>query len=674
MLRFIVETALDGRAAEIKESVIGVDVLGRSSGFDPKTDPIVRVEASRLRTRLDSYYQNEGHSDPVEIAIPKGAYLPVFTHRQSTATPAASRPGWLPLAVAFAAGVAALAIGVSLSDRPGPAQDALKLSLLPPIGAEVQYAAISPDGKKVAFASVHQGKQMLWVRGLDSLDAQPIPGSELSAFPFWSPDSQSLAFFGIDRLQRVELTGGPPQKISESRVTRGGAWGTGGYIVFAPAPRGGLFKVAAAGGTPEQVTRLDTARAEVAHHFPSFLPDGNHFVYLAVSTRPRDTSIRVGSLDGKTDKILTQANGSAQYAPASKGRTGYLMFGFDGALMAQPFDPKRLELSGGRVTVAPHVLHFRGRADFSISETGVLAYRAGTGKNLQLTWHNRDGKPLASVGDPNSFYWWALSPDEQRLAYQELSLSGGLTSIWTLDLARGAPSLIAEGYELFLPVWSPDSTEIAYTEGDDTKMVLRRRSVRGGTPVTILDKPGGRFPSDWSSDGRTVALATISQDGPWLDTFVVPADGSGPERMLASRDAPGRFAPAQPGLAPKHFAYVGVETGRPEIFVRSFPDGERKWRVSRDGGLQPTWRADGKELFFLALDGMLMSADISGDSELRIGTPNPLFQTGVRARRGIHDIWGQDYTPGRDGQRFLVNRRAGDGQTEPITIVIPWRP
>jgi hypothetical protein len=272
-------------------------------------------------------------------------------------------------------------VGAVLFDRTRPAQDALKLSLLPPVGAEVQYAAISPDGKKVAFASVHQGKQMLWVRALDSLEAQPIPGSELSAFPFWSPDSQSLAFFGIDRLQRVELAGGPPQMISESRVTRGGAWGTGGYIVFRAGAAGRLVQSAGIGrATPEPVTTLDTSRAEVAHHFPSFLPDGNHFVYLAVSTRPRDTAIRVGSLDGKTNKILTYANGSAQFAPAQNGRTGYLMFGFDGALMAQPFDPKRLELSGGRVTVAPHVLHFRGRADFSISQNGVLAYRAGTGR------------------------------------------------------------------------------------------------------------------------------------------------------------------------------------------------------------------------------------------------------------------------------------------------------
>lgn len=673
MLAFIVESALNGRAAEIKEAVIGVEVLGRSSGFDPKIDPIVRVEASRLRTRLDSYYQNEGHADPLEIAIPKGAYVPVFTERRPAREVVAKSPAWRLLLAAFTAGVVIAGITAFLLYRARPVADAIKLSLLAPAGAEIQYAAISPDGRKVVFASVQQGQQMLWVRSLDALVAQPIPGSVFSAFPFWSPDSKSLAFFGIDKLQRVELEGGPPQIVCESFVTRGGAWGSAGYIVFAPHPRGGLFKVPALGGKPEPVTSLDASRAEVAHHFPAFLPDGNHFIYLAVSTRPHETAIRVGSLDGKTDKILTHANGSAQFAPSVGGRPGYLMFGFDGALMAQPFDPETLELSGGRVTVAPNVLHFRGRADFSISQTGTLAYRAGTGRNLQLTWYNREGRPLAAVGDLNNYYWWALSPDEQRLVYQELSWAGGLTSIWTLDFARGAASLVGEGYELFLPVWSPDSTEVAYTEGDDTHMVLRRRSVRGGAPVTILDRPGARFPADWSSDGRMIALSAIASDRS-LDTVVVPSDGSGPDKKLMSREAPIRFAPSSAGGPPQRVAYTGFETRGPEVYIRNFPEADRKWRVSRDGGLQPMWRGDGKELFYLAPDGTLMAAEILEGADLDIRAPKPLFQTGVRARRGIHDIWGQDYYPSKDGTRFLVNRRAGDGATEPITIVSPWKP
>jgi hypothetical protein len=308
-LRFVVERTLEGHDGEIKEWVIAVEVLGRATSFDSKSDPIVRVEAGRLRDRLSSYYEAEGGEDSVLISLPKGRYVPEFIERRPHA--------------AKHAGV-------------------MRLSVLPPEDTSFESFAVSPDGRKLAFTAALNGTMTLWVRSLDSLEAKPLAGTGFAAWPFWSPDSLSIGFFAPNKLKAVEISGGPPREIADLVSGRGGAWSPEGVIVYCPRPIGPLCQVSAAGGAPTPATWLDETRAEAAHGFPHFLPDGRQFLYLAASFRPGESSIRAGSLDSTRSKVLLSADTGAAYAPNLPGRPPSLLFVHEGALMAQAFDAQRL--------------------------------------------------------------------------------------------------------------------------------------------------------------------------------------------------------------------------------------------------------------------------------------------------------------------------------------------
>ena len=327
-LRFVVERALNGGAGEIKESVIAVEVLGRNSSFDSKTDPIVRVEATRLRNRLRDYYAREGAADDVFICVPKGGYVPEFSERQ--------RPALLPN------------------------EDVLRLSLLPPKSAVFDSFVIAPDARKIAFTAYLNGQMMLWVRDLDTLDAKALPGTATAAMPFWSPDSRSIAFFTPSKLKVIQVSGGPCRDLADVVVGKGGTWNRDGIIVFCPRPVGPLHQIPAGGGTARPVTSLDAARAEIFHGFPQFLPDGRRFLYLAACSRPGESSIRVGSVDSDVSKLLVSAETSASYAPLFGtprlgGRSGCLLFICHQSLLAQALDPQTLELRGEPETVAAEV-------------------------------------------------------------------------------------------------------------------------------------------------------------------------------------------------------------------------------------------------------------------------------------------------------------------------------
>src|SRR6516162_1706376 len=437
-LRFVVQAALEGRSGEVKETVIGVEVLGRSPSFDPKMDPIVRVEAGRLRARLSTYSQNEGKTDPILISLPKGGYLPQFSeNKQAAGAQKINHPAVLLTAGALLGFAASALLLLHFRSASEPA-DTLRLSILPPRGAVLEYSVISPDGKRIALSAASAGKLHLWLRPLDSLDATLLPGTEDAAYPFWAPDGRSLGFVARTTMKRVDVSGGPAQTLCNVGPFRGAAWGSSGVIVYGPHPLGVLYKIPASGGPPKPVTVLDPARGEIAHEFPQFLPDGRHFLYFAVSSRPGESSIRVGSLDSVDAKFLVNAEASAAYAAQPGGQRGFLLFVYGGALLAQSFDPRGLELSGERNVVVPKILYRIGHADFSVSAGGVLAYRAGSLANRQLAWFSREGKLLGNVGSPNDYYAWSLSPDEKRPAMMINDPSGAGASIWIMELVSGA--------------------------------------------------------------------------------------------------------------------------------------------------------------------------------------------------------------------------------------------
>ena len=321
----------------------------------------------------------------------------------------------------------AVTLPLSILRRPRGASEGrnLKMSILPPEKAAFQpgMIAISPDGSRLTFAAASaEGKNLLWIRPLDALEAKPLAGTDGSYLPFWSPDSRLIAFFAEGKLKKIEASGGPPQSLCDVRSGRGGTWSREGVIVFAPTPSGGLFRVSAAGGPVTPVTTLDSSRQENSHRWPVFLPDGRHFIYFARSRQKENRAIYVGSVDSKETRPLMSGNSNVLFAPSSAGASeGYLLFEREGFLMARRFDAAALRLEGDPLTVAERV---RGSdpltaGNFTVSQTGVLAYGKGTQIGYrQLVWLDRSGKQLGSIGAPGIYLDVNLSPDESRTAPQ----------------------------------------------------------------------------------------------------------------------------------------------------------------------------------------------------------------------------------------------------------------
>jgi len=650
-LRYVVERKLEGRDGEIKESVVAVEVLGRNASFNSKSDPIVRVEAGRLRDRLSAYYEAEGGADPILISLPKGRYIPEFTERRTLESSKISA--------------------------------VLRLSILPPDNASFESFAVSPDGRKLAFTAASSGKVMLWVRTLDSLEAKPLAGTDNAAWPFWSPDSLSIGFFAPHKLMAVEISGGPAREITDLIVGRGGAWSHEGVILFCPRPIGPLYQVSAAGGAPIPATSLDGSRAEVAHGFPQFLPDGRHFLYLAACSRPGMSSIRAGSLDSADSKVLLSTDTSAAYAPVLRGRPASLLFVHDGALMAQEFDSHRLELSGERIVIVPEVRYQRwNHARFSVSGNGVLLYQAGCAENHQLTWFDRRGHPLSAPGAPNDYFSVNLSPDDRYVALHRHDDPGTvLPTIWVMDLSRDNAVFRITDADFAQPefnaVWAPDSSEILFSRGDDRGMRLFRRALSGVTAKCVLDTGGPKFPADWSSDRQFIAYVSQAPDYRNMHVWIVALsdlqEEANPRLFLhhSCQEMSPQFSPPDGDEAPRCLVHASNETGRFEIYVRDFPSGRHKWQVSSKGGLQPQWRRDGRELFYLTPDGMLMSAAVKPRPTFEFGPPQSLFTTSLRFPTR-YSTWMNQYAVSRDGQRFLLNCCLPEAEQGAITAVIPW--
>ncbi len=349
-----------------------MEALGRTTNFDPKTDPIVRVEAGRLRTRLKTFYEAEGLNDLISIELPKGSYVPDFSERSDAKAdlPTANRhTSFLHVGLGVLTGILLTCAAWLFLDKPRPISPSLHLSFLLPAGASAESVRISPDGSRVAFPAPQGNQPALWVRSLDSADAKVIPGTGGASQPFWSPDSRSLGFFTTDRLLRVDLVVGPAREICEAAIpSGGGTWSRDGTIVFTPKPSGELYKVPASGGVPQPATKLDQSRGESIHRFPEFLTDGKHFLHVSNSTRREATAIRVGSTNSIESTVLLEGGGNAIYAPQGNERAGSLLFYFHGTLMAQSFEPEKFQLAGGRTALVAEIDSSRdGRAHWQSS-------------------------------------------------------------------------------------------------------------------------------------------------------------------------------------------------------------------------------------------------------------------------------------------------------------------
>ncbi|SPE38254.1 Serine/threonine protein kinase [Candidatus Sulfopaludibacter sp. SbA6] len=549
----------------------------------------------------------------------------------------------------------------------------------------------SPDGRRIAFAATGQdGRTVVWIHSLDSLGSRPLAGTEGVSNPilFWSPDSRFIAFAVPGKLKKVEASGGPPQTLCDlSGGLRGGAWSRGGVIVFGVFSKG-LMRVSEAGGAASPLTTLDASGQETSHGRPSFLPDGRHFVYLRDSTAPEKMGIYLGSLDAKPEQQGSKrlvATGSsatyAAYAPSPDPALGYILFVREGSLMAQAFDARRLEMAGEAVPIAEG-LPDGGPPLFSVSTTGVLAYRTGGAGFLpttQLTWFDRAGKNLGTVGEPGQYNTVALSPDGTRVAVsrndpQAAGTSGlGNTDIWLHEFSRGTSTRFTfDPFFDFMAVWSPDGSRIIFASNRDGPYNLYQKVSSGaGNEEALLKSNESKFPYDWSSDGRFLLYAAGAAGKPGLWVLPLTGDDHKPVPYLQTESAgQARFSPDS-----RWIAYMSSVSGKREVYVRPFPTASGgKWMVSKGGGSEPRWRPDGKELFYISADSKLMSVEVATASgAFQPGIPKALFAAPIWGGATTNNVTRYDVTA--DGNKFLINSLPTEttaAPPSPITVVLNW--
>src|SRR5438128_1316774 len=547
-----------------------------------------------------------------------------------------------------------------------PSTQALAARFLIPPPEKADYLGdpiISPDGRLIVFGVRDaSGKESMWIRQLDSLDAHPLAGTELGGQPFWSPDSRSIGFVAGGMLKRIDVSGGPAQTLCDAGISAGGTWNRDGVIVFVRLADG-LYSIPATGGTPMRVTTFDKSRNEIVHVWPYFLPDGRHFLYLARSSQVDKSAIFVGSLDSKATKFLLNADSSMAYAPP-----GYLLFARQQTLMAQGFDVDKLQLTGEAVPVAERIGRYlaTARALFSVSETGVLVYRSQSREDSQLVWFDRAGKQLETVGPSGSFGVIRLSPDEKRVALQRVDDEKGTHDIWLIELTRGTPTrLTFDPANDVYPTWSPDGSRIVFSSNrEGTANLYHKLSSGAGNDELLLKSDHAKLPTDRSPDGRYIVYQDFSEKD--FDLWVLPLfEERKPELFLQTdyADLYGRFSPDG-----RWITYVSNESGKREVYVRSFPAAGGKWQISNGGGAQPHWRRDGKELFYLSPDKKLMAVEVNGSSgTFEAGIPKALFDLRIISTNGF-----SDYDVTADGQRFLVNTLVEQTARAPVTVVMNW--
>jgi eukaryotic-like serine/threonine-protein kinase len=574
--------------------------------------------------------------------------------------------------VAWSAAVGALliagsALWYSAYFRPPSKNDtgAVRFSISPPennkwgIGPSAPYVSLSPDGRSLAFVT-ESGR--LWVRSIDSVEPRPLAEGLKTggATPFWSPDSRWIAFFANGKLKKIEATGGPVQSICDSAGGRGGTWNRDGTIVFDSGQTEPLQRVSAAGDKPEAITTLDASRQEHGHSWPYFLPDGDHFLFLALSSVPENNVIFAGSLSSKERKLILNANSRMVYE-----NSGRIIFVRDGKLMAVPFDAAKLQVGGEAFPIAENVGYnpVGGAASLSVSENGVLAYRSsGTFGETVLTWFDRAGRVLGTAGNPGTYSAPQLSPDETRLAIQRVDPQSRNGDIWVLEIARGVMTrLTFDPGNDQLPLWSPNGDTIAFMGMRNGINSIYLKPSSGAGEEQALFKADVAW--DWTADGRFILYGP--QDGRELS--VLPLFG---DRKSFTYLPHSQFSRSAMQFSPdaRWVAYTSTESGRNEIYIQNFPNPTGKWQISTSGGFGPRWRRDGKEIFYLGGDAKLTAVALrSAGGVLEVSKPTALFD--MPPMSGTP--WAQ-YDVTADGQRFLFNAVSQGSDSTPVTVIVNW--
>jgi len=598
------------------------------------------------------------------------------------------RRRWLwPTIVAGAVVIAAVGIVVwapwGSVNNPG---QAVRFEVGPTAGMTFNpgaYMTLSPDGRWMVFqANGEDGVTRFWIRSIDGVDLRPLPGTENiganSPPAAWSFDSRWVIFSaGTEgKLKKVDIQGGPPQVIADwLGGLNGASWNSDGVIIGgAVRNQTPILKVNASGGQATPITQL--AAGDLFHVWPQFLPDGKHFLYERVSSDTAKAGVYIGSIDAKPDQQSTErllaGDRQAYYAALPGSRTGHLIFMRGSTLMAQPFDPAAMKLSGEPAAIADQVDSYAPRNGglFSVSNTGTLAYRVGTGPQTALTWFDAQGKPAGTVGDPGDYYNPAISPDGSRVAVG-LGGSAAQRDIWILDVARGTSTRFTfDPAQDDFPAWSPDGKTIVFSSARGGLLDLYSGPADSpGQEKQLLHTDEPKIDSRWTKDGRFLLFTSLgNKTGPDVWALAMKGETKQGSDTKAVSLVQTQFQERRAQVSPdgRWLAYDSQESGGNEVYVRPFTtEGgiTPKWLVSKGGGNGPKWRPDGKSLYYIAPGAAVMAVDIDDSKTFRADTPHRVFTAPA--------LIGQGWDVAPDG-RFLFVAQPGTGHVIPFTVVTNW--
>ena len=571
------------------------------------------------------------------------------------ATVSRERRDKLPWSLAAVLALIALVLGILYSTRAPLNTAVTRFTLNTPINTQPLDVVVSPDGRHITYVAPGSGTtETIWVRSLDQVEPRELPGTDNPNDLFWSPDSRFIGFqdVGEGKLRKVDVTGAPPQTLTDlTSPMLGASWSPEGVIIFSADLGGGreIHKVSSAGGTTAPVTDPDDG---LGGAYPRFLPDGRHFLFHARSDGV--FSIRVGSLDSPESAVLVE-NGSMPALTES----GYLLFVRDSVLMAQPFDAGSLEVSGESFPVIDQVAAStaNGHAGYDVSNDGVLVYRGEVADPPRPIWFDRAGRPMDSADQAAGFNHFQASPARDRLA---VFFEG---DVWLVDLERGSNSRFTfDAAPDQYPVFSPDGEQIVFTSNREGWALYRKAANSIGDEELVAE--GVRAATSWSPDGRYILYNTPPSEETNNDVMILDLS-SGESAPFVQTPFDERHAAFSPDG--KWIAYISNESGRFEVYVQPAPEVEvsGKWQVSVDGGHMPRWRRDGREIYFVSPDATLMVAEVGGGVTFDHDVPKPMF------RPNIVNVFNR-YAVTDNGERFLFRSLPVGVGMPTLTVVMNW--
>ena len=566
----------------------------------------------------------------------------------------------------------ALAAVVMLGNR-AAAPPQIKFTVAPPeTEAYIGGAALAPDGRQIVFSAIgSDAKRMLWLRSLDSLHAAPLPGTEGGAEPFWSPDGKSIGYFANASLRRIDVASQKSSTIcSAEEPAGGGTWNRDGLIVFAPGIATGLYRVSSGGGIPSPLRELDAPQREQALLWPSFLPDGDHFLFFDRTEAPATTGVYAASLQNPAGRLLFRSTANAVFAPGAKADSpGYMLYRKGDILAAQPFDPLNLRLEGDPEMLVHDIGAIAGLSQIpvSVSNTGTLAYQSAGRKTRELRWKDCRGLQLGVAAGPGDYGVPRLSPDGSRIAVEKFG-GGNQSEIYILGEGGALRVVAPASKDPHFPIWSPDGSSVLFGDSRENAnglFLIDLTPARIG-PVPIFESAPEKYPTDWSRNARYL-LFTASAPGDRRQVWALSVGAKLARPILnAGSGSNAAFSPDGEWIA-----YQSDESGSDNIYLQRF---EGLWgsaaeggRIPVDAGGLPRWGGDGKELYYMSPAGALKSVAIEiADGKPSLGAPRELFRT-----RQPAGTWnGFDVSP--DGQRFIVSTPIEDLTSSPITVLTNW--